>query len=166
MECSRDPRCHADRANPGAPTFLGGRIARHSKGWMFWYLPRRLWPRAKCCLIYHRTFRSRWSSDRRRSGRPITDFCVVSMHCCEFRRIIRRRSPPRAKPIGLSARRQGPTRAIGFSTPNGASDTTPIALLPRGSVQSGFNEVALQVLRLARVARPHRSLQIQTEAGQ
>ena len=42
---------------------------------------------------------------------------------------------------------------------NGASDTTSIAPLARGSVQSGFNEVAVQVLGAVCVARPHRSLQ-------
>jgi hypothetical protein len=30
----------------------------------------------------------------------------------------------------------------------------------RGSVQSGFNEVAIRALGTIRVARPHRSLQI------
>ena len=47
-----------------------------------------------------------------------------------------------------------------FSVRNGASDKTPIALLARGSVQSGFNEVARRALGVVRVARPHRSLQI------
>jgi hypothetical protein len=52
------------------------------------------------------------------------------------------------------------TNALVFSARNGASNTTPIASLPRGSVQSGFNEVALCVARLDGATRPHRSLQI------
>ena len=52
------------------------------------------------------------------------------------------------------------TNALVFYARNRASDTTPITSLPRGSVQSGFNEVALQVLGVVRVARPHRSLEI------
>jgi hypothetical protein len=47
-----------------------------------------------------------------------------------------------------------------FPARNGASNTTPIASLPRGSVQSGFNEVAIRALGVVCVARPHRSLQI------
>ena len=51
--------------------------------------------------------------------------------------------------------------ALVFSARNGASNTTPIASLPRGSVQSGFNEVATRTLGVVCVARPHRSLRIQ-----
>ena len=51
-----------------------------------------------------------------------------------------------------------------FPARNGASNTTPITSLPRGSVQSGFNEVATRTLGAVRVARPHRSLQIPESA--
>src|SRR5215469_15749263 len=46
------------------------------------------------------------------------------------------------------------------TTRDRAGDTTPIAPPARGSVQSGFNEVAIRALAIAFVARPHRSLQI------
>ena len=52
------------------------------------------------------------------------------------------------------------TSATGLTAHNGADGTTPIASLPRGSVQSGFNEVAIRALGIPGVARPHRSLQI------
>ena len=52
------------------------------------------------------------------------------------------------------------TSPLAFSTRNGASLSTPIASLPRGSVQSGFNKVAIRALGIVCVARPHRSLQI------
>jgi hypothetical protein len=47
-----------------------------------------------------------------------------------------------------------------FSARSAATDKTPIASLARGSVQSGFNEVAHRAQCQIRVARPHRSLQI------
>src|SRR6516165_9700739 len=58
-----------------------------------------------------------------------------------------------------------PTSRAGLNTPaftarNGAGNTTPIASLARGSVQSGFNEVALRAVRRTSAPRPHRSLQI------
>src|ERR1700730_8727798 len=56
------------------------------------------------------------------------------------------------------------TSALVFSARNDASNTTPIASLPRGSVQSGFNEVAHTPRCWFRVARPHRSLQIPESA--
>ena len=52
------------------------------------------------------------------------------------------------------------TSALVFSARSAATDKTPIASLARGSVQSGFNEVAHRAQCQIRVARPHRSLQI------
>lgn len=54
------------------------------------------------------------------------------------------------------------TSALVFSARSAATDKTPIASLARGSVQSGFNEVAHRAQCQIRVARPHRSLQILT----
>ena len=54
------------------------------------------------------------------------------------------------------------TSALVFSARSAATDKTPIASLARGSVQSGFNEVAHRAQCQIRVARPHRSLQIRT----
>src|ERR1700722_13987136 len=49
---------------------------------------------------------------------------------------------------------------IALADRNDADRTTPIASAARGSVQSGFNDVAPAALGTVRVARPHRSLQI------
>jgi hypothetical protein len=52
-----------------------------------------------------------------------------------------------------------PDRAI-LAACSGTDHTIPIASAARGSVQSGFNDVALDVRGVLCVARPHRSLQI------
>jgi len=50
--------------------------------------------------------------------------------------------------------------ATPFATSASTIPTTPLAFAARGSVQSGFNEVAHRAQRRVAVARPHRNLQI------
>jgi hypothetical protein len=66
------------------------------------------------------------------------------------------RQPVRRHATARSADRDHIAPAIG----NVAGHTSPIALAPRGPVQSGFNDVALRAPDIVRAARPHRSLQI------
>ncbi len=66
------------------------------------------------------------------------------------------RQPIRPPATRLSADRDHIARA----GRNDADRTTPIASAARGSVQSGFNDVALGAHGVVGVARPHRSLQI------
>ena len=78
------------------------------------------------------------------------------VHCA--RHIIHRlTTTPQADQRHRDAKNQH--QGLVFSVRNGASDKTPIASLARGSVQSGFNEVAWLAFGVVRVARPG-SLQI------
>ena len=67
-------------------------------------------------------------------------------------------------PEGWFAHPQPPDRRRSHTpapiSASSARHTPPIALVARGSIQSGFNEVALPGVWRDRVARPHRSLQI------
>ena len=49
---------------------------------------------------------------------------------------------------------------LALAASNGTDHKMPIASAARGSVQSGFNDVALATLAIVGVARPHRSFQI------
>jgi hypothetical protein len=77
------------------------------------------------------------------------------------------RHPRAISTVRPSAHPDGTTLSISrdhlaLAAGNGTDHTIPIASAARGSVQSGFNDVALATLAIVGVARPHRSLQIPT----
>jgi hypothetical protein len=90
---------------------------------------------------------------------------VIIVPISDTPRFIRMRSPlcRVAGPDGTTS--SADRNHLALPAGNGADHTSPIALAARGSVQSGFNEVALGMRAITGVARPHRSLQIPESAN-